>query len=241
LKRRAYRRSNLTIVGISRWVTELAQASMLSCFPVCHIANGIDTDIYRPLDPETCRSLLGISTQKRVLLFGAHDQKSPRKGADLLIDALRSLPASLKSDTLLLTMGASATAVSEVTGMTTLDLGFISSDRLKAIVYSAADLFLFPTRQDAFGLVAQESVTCGTPVVSFNVGGVPDIVRPGLTGYLAEPGKGEDFRAGIIKLLEDDALRRRMASQCREIALREYPLEQQTRRYLELYRRVLAQ
>jgi glycosyltransferase involved in cell wall biosynthesis len=240
LKQWSYRRSNLTIVGISRWLTEQARSSILSCFPVYHIANGIDTESYQPLNLEKCRFVLGLPANKKVLLFGAHNLKAPRKGVDLLVNALRSLPGSLKNEIVLLTMGTSGDSISEITEMATINLGFLSSDRLKSIAYSAADLFLFPTRQDAFGLVAQEAVACGTPVVSFNGGGVPDIVRPGITGYLAEPENTKDFAAGIVQLLEDDGLRRRMENQCREIALREYALEQQTKKYLDLYHHVLG-
>jgi len=85
-----------------------------------------------------------------------------------------------------------------------------------------------------------ESMACGTPVVSFRVGGVPELVRPGITGYLAEPGDANDLANGILQLLEDEALRQAMSQQCRAIALKEYPLELQVQRYLELYRQVLV-
>jgi len=61
-------------------------------------------------------------------------------------------------------------------------------------------------------------------MVSFKVGGVPDLVRPGITGYLAEPENVEDFRDGIVQLLEDEPLRSYMSQQCREIAVKEYSL-----------------
>jgi glycosyltransferase involved in cell wall biosynthesis len=83
-------------------------------------------------------------------------------------------------------------------------------------------------------------MACGTPLVSFRVGGVPELVRPGITGYLAEPGDAHDLSNGILQLLEDEALRRDMSQRCRAIALQEYPLELQVQRYLELYRHVLA-
>ena len=241
LKRWAYRRSNLTIVGISRWLAEEARSSVFSGFPIYHIANGIDTESYRPLNTEICRSVLGLPADKKILLFGAHNQKAPRKGVDLLVDALEGLPDSLKNETVLLTMGTSGNSISETTGIVTIDLGFLNSDRLKVIAYSAADLFLFPTRQDAFGLVAQESVACGTPVVSFNVGGVPDIVRPGMTGYLAKPEDPRDFSNGILQLLGDEKLRFQMRQKCRQIAIQEWDLGQQTKRYIELYERILRE
>ena len=123
--------------------------------------------------------------------------------------------------------------------MPVLNLGYISNDRFKAIVYSAADLFVFPTRADNLPLTLQESMTCGTPMVSFKIGGVPDLVRPGITGYLAQPEDTEDFCNGIVQLLEDQNLRDRLSENCRAITLEEYPLELQAQRYIELYHQVL--
>jgi glycosyltransferase involved in cell wall biosynthesis len=239
LKNWVYSRSNLTIVTVSRWLTEQAKQSMLNRFPIHHIPYGIDTEAYQPLEAEQCRSLLGIPTGKKVLMFGAESLKDPRKGGDLLLKGLSSLPESLKAETVLLTLGNDGEAISEAAGMQTLNLGYLSSDRLKAVAYSAADLFIFPTRADNLPLVLQESMACGTPMVSFKIGGVPDLVRPGVTGYLAAPEDAQDFCNGIVQLLEDQNLRDRMSQQCRAIALAEYPLELQAQRYIELYRQAL--
>jgi glycosyltransferase involved in cell wall biosynthesis len=212
---------------------------MLNCYPVYHIPHGINTEVFQPLEPEQCRSLLGIPTGKKVLMFGAQSLTDTRKGGDLLLKVLQSLPQSLKDETVLLTLGHGGEAISEAVGMPTLHLGYVSGDRLKSIAYSAADLFIFPTRADNLPLVLQESMACGTAMVSFKVGGVPDLVRPDITGYLATPEDADDFRNGIVELLEDDNLRDRMSQNCREVALTEYSLELQAQRYIQLYRQVL--
>ena len=124
--------------------------------------------------------------------------------------------------------------------MSTINLGYLNSDRIKAIAYSAADLFVFPTRCDNLPLMLQESMACGTPMVSCKIGGVADLVRPGITGYLAEPENVEDLCNGIMELLEDSQLRAKMSQQCRAIALMEYNSELQAKRYIELYRQLLA-
>jgi glycosyltransferase involved in cell wall biosynthesis len=239
LKNSVYSRSNLTIVTPSTWLTEQAQQSMLSYLPIHHIPNGIDTEAYQPLDPEQARSLLGIPPDKKVLMFAAASLTEPRKGGDLLLKALSSLPASLKAKTVLLILGNGGKAIAEAAGIASLNLGYVSSDRLKSIAYCAANLFIFPTRADNLPLVLQESMACGTPMVSFKVGGVPDLVRPGITGYLATPEDVKDFCNGIVQLLEDQSLRDRMGQQCRAIALDEYPLQLQGERYVKLYRQIL--
>ena len=243
LKDWSYGHSNLTIVTISTWLTEQAQQSkLLNRYPIYQISNGTDTTIYEPLDQEQCRLELGIPLGKKVLMFAAVELNDFRKGGDLLLKALQSLPESLKAETAVLLIGKAGEMVemiTETTGMQVFNLGYISDDHRKAICYSAADLFLFPTRAEAFGNVALESIACGTPVVSFKVGGVPDQVRPGITGYLATPEDTKDFCEGIIQLLEDESLRNYMSQQCRAIAIQEFRLEICAQRHIELYRQLL--
>ncbi|MCM1981241.1 glycosyltransferase [Lyngbya confervoides BDU141951] len=78
-------------------------------------------------------------------------------------------------------------------------------------------------------------MACGLPMVSFKVGGVPDLVRPGVTGYLAAPEDPQNFAQGIVQLLENREPHRKMAEHYRAIALAEYPLKLQARRYIEIY------
>ncbi len=240
LKDWVYSRSNLTIVTPSRWLGEQAKQSMLNRFAVHHIPYGIDTVAYQPIDQELCRKVLGISQHKYVLMFGAQSLKQSRKGGDLLVEALALLPDSLKAETVLLTIGNGGEVIAKTVGIPYLSLDYVGSDRLKSVAYSAADLFLFPTRADNLPLVLQESMACGTPMVSFKIGGVPDLVRPNVTGYLAEAENPQDFCQGVVQLLEDAPLREKMSENCRAIALSEYPLELQAKRYIELYKKVLA-
>jgi len=156
------------------------------------------------------------------------------------LNSINNLPESLKKETILITMGESGEVFKDSIGMSVLNLGYIGGDRLKAVAYNAADLFLFPTRAESFGLVLLESMACGTPMVSFDVGGVPDLVRHDVTGYLAKPEDAQDFCNGIIQLLENDTLRSQMSQNCRAIALQEYPIELQAKRYIELYEEILA-
>jgi glycosyltransferase involved in cell wall biosynthesis len=241
LKKWVYERSNLVIVTPSRWLADQARQSMLARFPIHHIFNGIDTEVYRPLDRQLCRSALGIPREKKVLMFGAHALKDPRKNADLLARAFEHLPSALKKEMVLMTFGESGGGGGEACGMPAIDLGYIGGDRLKVIAYSAADIFLLPTRADNLPVVLQESSSCGTPMVSFDVGGVSELVRPGITGYLATPGDYRGFAGRIVELFEDDAARSRMSEHCRSIALEEYGLHAQAGAYIELYGRISAQ
>ncbi len=236
LKNWIYDRLNLTLVCPSKWIADLAaQSPLTNRFPIHHIPHGIDTEVFHPLNVEQCRLELNLPLDKKVLMFASVQLNDERKGGDLLIEALQNLPPSLKAETVLLVFGKDAKALASTVGIATYDLGYLNEDRAKVVAYSAADLFLFPTRADVFGLVSLESQACGTPVISFDVGGVPDHVRPGITGYLAPPEDAKDFSKGIIELLEDNALRQQMSQQCRAIAEREYSLPLYAQRHIELY------
>ncbi|MBD2176641.1 glycosyltransferase family 4 protein [Pseudanabaena sp. FACHB-1998] len=235
LKDWIYSKSNLSIVTLSSWLTEKAKSSMLKRFPIHHIPNGIDTNAFKPLDPTECKKNLNIPTNKKVLLFAAASLQDSRKGGDLLIKALKKLPSSLKAETILLTFGYECAEILSDLDMQTISLGYINSDFLKSIAFSASDLFVFPTRADNLPLVLQESMSCGTPMVSFHVGGVPDLVRPNVTGYLAQAEDIDDFCKGIIMLLEDEQLRLQMSKNCRSIAIAEYSIEKQAEKYTGLY------
>lgn len=240
LKNWVYSNSKLTIITLSNWLTRQVKQSILSRFSIHHIPNGIDTQVYQPLDPKACRSVLGIGKDKKVLMFAADKLKDSRKGGDLLLKALKSLPNSLKDETILLTFGEGGQSISNTVGIETLNMGYVRNDRLKVIAYSAADLVVFPTRADNLPLVLQESMACGTPMISFNIGGVPDLVRPGITGHLAKPEDANDFCNQIVSLLEDVNLRDRMSQNCRAITLKEYSIDLQAKRYIDLYKQVMT-
>ena len=240
LKRRAYERSKFTIVTPSKWLYDLTKESMLGRFEVHHIPHGIETDVFQPLDKDLCRSLLGIPDGKHVLFCAMESMQRPLKGADLLVRALESLPDSLQRDSVLLLFGHASREIIKKVRMPVINLGFLQHDRLKAVAFCAADLFVNPTRAESFGLVVLESMACGTPVVAFAVGGVPELVRPGITGYLAKPEDPQELAYGVTSLLGDKAALAAMALRCREIAVNEYTLELQARRYADLYRQVIG-
>ncbi len=236
LKNWVYNQSNLNIVCPSKWLVEQAkQSPLINRFPIHYIPHGINTEAFQPLAPEQCRSQLGIPVDKKVLMFAAARLNNYRKGSDLLIKALHSLPKSLKAETVLLVIGKEGKAIAQTVDIPVYDLGYLNDDHNKAVAYSAADLFLFPTRADIFGLVSIESQACGTPVVSFKVGAVPEHVLPGITGYLAEPENAKDFSDGIVQLLEDESLRNFMSQQCRVNVLKEYSLNLHIQRHIDLY------
>jgi glycosyltransferase involved in cell wall biosynthesis len=234
LKKWAYDRSKLHLITASTWTEDRIRQSMLKSFPLFQIPHSINTDLYHPSSATHCREVLGLPLDKKILMFGAQGLQDFRKGGDLLVEALRGLPTALKAETVLITMGGQDSHLGTV-DIPTFNFGFIEDDRLKATLYAAADVFLFPTRHETFGLVSIESMACGTPVVAFDVGGVSGAVRPEVTGLLAAPENVSEFRLGIVRLLTDEALRTQMSRQCREVILQEYADDLLAPRHLEVY------
>jgi len=239
LKDWAFSRSHLAVVAQSSWMVDMAKQSMLRRFSIHRIPNGIDTEIYRPHEPELCRSVLNIPKGKKVLMFMAANLSGRLKGGDLFVKAVQSLPESLKAETVILLLGYRGETLAGSLGIRTIYLGYVGSDLLKVICYSAADCFVSPTRAESFPNVLLESIACGTPVVSLKVGGVPDIARHKVTGLLANPEDVDGFRDHIVEILENEALRSTMRQQCRKIALEEYSVSLQAQRYIHLYRQLL--
>jgi glycosyltransferase involved in cell wall biosynthesis len=239
LKRWAYRHARMTVVAVSTRMVAQLQQSILGHLPVCHIPNGVDTEVYRPLDPAMCRTALGIPTHKKVLLFSAANVASPNKGGALLLDALHGLPPALQKDLVLVLMGDGGDILASATDLDVRPMGFVGGVRLKTLLYSAADLYVLPSFGEGLPLVLLESMACGTPMVAFNVGGVSDLVRSNVTGYLAAAANVDDLRRGILMLLEDTAGRAAMGQRCRDIAIKEYDIAYNLQRHIDLYHYLL--
>ncbi len=228
----------LHLVGTSRWITaEAARSSLLKGFPASTIPNGLDTDDFAPRDKTFARASLGIPADARVVLFVADSTEIVRKGYRHLVDALAGITEV--ENVLLLSIGSGNAAVN--TALKQCRVGRVSNDRLLSIVYSAADVFVIPSLQESFGQTVIEAMACGTPVVGFSAGGIPDMVRSNTTGLLAPVGDVNALRSAIVALLKDEPKRRQMATNCRQVALNEYSLEVQARAYLNLYQQLLTQ
>jgi glycosyltransferase involved in cell wall biosynthesis len=240
-KRALYARSRLTVVAPSRWLGRLAgESPLLGRFPVHVIPYGLDTEVFRPIDKAVAREALGIDPTRPVVLFGAHAIWEPRKGSEYLAEALARLAAAGRRDVFLLTIGSTSSGWPARCALEGRHLGFIQSDLLMAIVYSAADVFVLPTLADNLPNGVLESMACGTPCVAFDVGGVGDAVRHMETGYLASYRDAGDLARGIDAILGDAVLRADLGRRARSAVEKEFTLRLQAERYLELYRQLAA-
>jgi glycosyltransferase involved in cell wall biosynthesis len=229
LKRRAYERSRLTLIVPSQWMLDLVRASpLLSRFEVHRIPHGVDTQVFRPMPKEEAREGLGLPSDRRVVLFAASHLNETRKGLDLLERAL-----ALMDDRPLLALAGEGEAPRDVESRS---LGAIADDELLAQAYAAADAVAVPTIADALTQTAIESISCGTPCVAFDRGGVTDVVTHMKTGYQARFGDVADLARGLQTVLDGDGF----GPRCRETAEAEFSVELQVRRYLQVYEQLVA-
>ena len=104
---------------------------------------------------------------------------------------------------------------------------------------SAADVLLLPSDQESFGLAALEAMACEVPVIASRVGGIPEVVTDGETGFLSEVGDVEKMAEDAARLLQDATLRREMGKRARESAVSRYRTDIIIPQYIEFYERVL--
>ncbi len=242
LKRRVYAASRLVLVTPTTWLADLARTSpLLGRFPVHVIPNGLDLDRFRPRPRAEARARLDLPADGPMLFFGAASLEEARKGAAYLRDALARLGDPLAARLTLLVGGAGGEGWRPPGPFTVRRLGFVDDDERLALAYAAADLFVLPTVAENLANAILESLACGTPVVSFAVGGVPEAVRHLDTGYLATPRDAESLAEGLRRLLADDDARARMGRRAREVAEAEYGLDLQARRFATLYEDVVRE
>jgi len=240
-KRRAWRRP-MTIVAPSRWLADSArQSALMRDWPVHVVPNLLDTDCFRPHDKALCREILGLPQGVPLILFGAiGGGKDLRKGFDLLLTALRQLSAEGHcADAHCVIFGQSQPRNKPFVGYPIHWMGHLHDDWSLALLYSATDVVVVPSRQENLPQTGTEAQACGTPVVAFNATGLPDVVEHGVTGYLAQPYIAEDLAHGIRWALEDAGRHAKLSAAARARAVSLWAPEVVVPQYLAVYREAI--
>jgi glycosyltransferase involved in cell wall biosynthesis len=226
----------LHLVTPSRWLAEaVRRSSLLRRFSVTVIPHGVDHDVFAPRDRRFARDVLGIPQDARVVIFVAEPIDRPVKRLSWLVRALEQIAD--RAHPLLVTAGGGGADV-EVS-MPHMHLGDIRNERLLSLAYSAADVIAVPSQQENFPLTVLEALACGVPVVGSAVGGISEIVRDGVTGLLVPPDDVSALATALDELLQSPARRAQLAATSRRLAMEEYSLDVQARRYADLYAQVL--
>ena len=235
-KKLAYQQLDITVVTPSKWMAACASASSLfKGIPVVVIPNGVPVEIFRPIPTAVIRKNLNIPENAKIILFGADHLMNRRKGFILLLEALKNLRPKLPDCPIYLAVfGKPEPGLTISTDFPVLNFGSLTSEQDIASLYSLADVFVLPSLEDNLPNTVLEAMACGTPVVGFDTGGIPDMIYHRVNGFLARPRDVASLAEGIDWCLSR-CDRHKIGQVCREWVLDRYSLSAQSTAYATLY------
>ena len=198
-KLRLFANSNISFIAVSNWMAESARkSSLIGKGKITVLPNPIDTEIYKPADKLLVRDELGLPRDKFLILSGAANLQDKRKGFMYLIEAFEKMKQTdpgISEKFGLITFGKLSDV--ENPAVPIYPQSYLKDDSAIAKLYQAADVFVLPSLEDNLPSTVMESIACGTAVVAFNIGGIPDMIEHKVNGYLAELKNTDDLISGI--------------------------------------------
>ena len=230
----AYKDLNLHIVTPSKWLGECAKKSaLLGRFPVHVISNCIDTDMFRPVQDKS------IDSHKPFILYGAMNAATDsRKGFAFLLSALKVLDKRGMEAELVVFGANQQDLPMEFEHIEVSFLGYVNDNRVLANLYSQADVMVVPSLTENLSNTIMESLSCGTPVVGFDIGGNGDMINHKQNGYLAKEKDSEDLAKGIEWCLTHNA-DGALSKNAREKVMKNYTIDIVSNQYKQLYESLL--
>ncbi|MFC1843563.1 glycosyltransferase family 4 protein [Thermodesulfobacteriota bacterium] len=240
-KKKIFKGLNLYIVTPSRWLTSCAKASFLfKNLPVETIPYCLNLDRYSPVNPIYARKVLGLPENKKLILFGAMSATSdPRKGFHLLRQSIQYLTENNSVDAEIVILGSSKPTSPPDFRLKTHYMGVLHDDISISLLYGACDVFVAPSLEDNLPLTVMESLSCGTPCVTFDIGGMPDMIDHKENGFLAKPFDTKEFAMGIEWVLEDEKRHKALSCEARRKIELNYSNELISNKYKSLYEDIL--
>ena len=201
--------NNLSFVAPSKWLYDCTRVSSIAKeHNVYYIPNLLDSNVFRPLDKDFSREVLNLPKDKKIILFGADSAfKNPYKGFEYLVSSLNILYNEEdlnREDIELVIFGSSYNKqIEKMLPFKTHFMGYLHDSYTISLLYNSANVFCIPSLAENYANTILESLHCHTPVVGFNVGGIPDLVCDE-TGYLAKYKDSKDFEKGICFILKNE-------------------------------------
>lgn len=237
-KKRVFSAKSIYPIAISTWIKELMeQSSLLRDFPIMHLPNPINTEVFKCYSRKEVRSLLELPEDKKIIFFGAlKPLEDPMKGFSYFVKALSHLPKM--SDVILVITGVKSIESLPPLPFPTIPLSAIKDEDQMIRLYNAVDVVVIPSVRENLSNMIMESLSCGTPVVAFNIGGNRDMIEHLRNGYLAKPFDTEDLAAGlewILNHLKPEQLR----EQARQKVVTQFDFKVLIPKYIDFYREII--
>ncbi|MEO1434549.1 MAG: glycosyltransferase family 4 protein [Bacteroidota bacterium] len=243
-KSKAYAQMDFHFVTSSEWLArEALQSSLLRNRPVQAIPTPIDTDLFKPMNQPQILKGLQLDPNRKQLLFVAMNIAEKRKGFTYLKKALILLKEKypkVAEQIDLLVMGKAQESAYQDLPYPVKYLGRLSDPQKIAEAYNAADLYLMPSLEDNLPNTILETLACGTPVVAFETGGIPEMVTHEQQGFIAPKRDAEALAHGIHWFLSDPERELQVAESARQKALKQYSYPAIAQQYLNLYQSLLT-
>jgi glycosyltransferase involved in cell wall biosynthesis len=214
------------------------ESSLVKDFNIHHIPNTKYTDFFKPQDILNSTKHFNLSVNKKFILFGAANISDQRKGLSYLLDALQLIPEEASDSIELLVFGKIKDDILTNIPFKVNHLSYLNSKKDIVNLYNVANCFVLPSLEDNLPNTIMESLACGTPVVGFNTGGIPEMIEHKKTGYLAEYKSAKDLADGIYWTLFE-ANNEVLAENSRQKVLNDFNQEKIAGLHKELYEKVL--
>ncbi|WP_422105127.1 glycosyltransferase [Winogradskyella sp.] len=221
--------NNLMLISPSNWLKRVAENSQVfNKFPCYHVPNTIESESFKILNKKASQKDYDITHDGIKLLFVSQSLNNSRKGIKILVKAFESLENDQIS---LYAVGDSNNVDFDALGINS--LGIIKEEEEMNKIYNAVDVFILPSLMDNLPNTAIESCLSGTPVIGFDVGGIPEIIEDGYNGILIKKHDAEGLKDGIKKFLEEGV--KWSAEEIRNDAIAKYNSKLIVNKYIDVY------
>jgi glycosyltransferase involved in cell wall biosynthesis len=226
---------NLSIVTPSKWLMSHAKNSQIfNNLNMRVIPYGLDLAVFKPHNRAFARSIFNIPEEKIVFLYVSENLGNLRKGFDLLNEAFSKMGSISKLLLVSIGHGENRVSLDNV-----LFLGKISDNRLMSLLYSAADVFVLPSREDNLPNVMLESMACGTPVIAFSTGGMKEVIIDNFNGILVDELSSKGLHDTLIRFVDGQYTFDQNA--IRAFCERNFGLDIQAKQYIDFYHTILQE
>ncbi len=234
-KKKNWEKKIKKVVCISEWLKEKAMESdLFGNSKVEKINCNLDLSLWKPVDKNEAKNILNLPSDKKIFLFvSTNGIEDKRKGFEFVDNALNNLSNS-RNDFQLLILGKANSLNKKKYEYKVIDKLLNGNPIELRLIYSACDLILAPSTLEAFGQVALEGASCGTPTVAFNKTGILDIIEHKVNGYLSNYKDQEDFNEGINWILNNDD--KNLLNNCLKVTKEKFDSRLIANKYLDIYK-----
>ncbi|MCF6137555.1 N-acetyl-alpha-D-glucosaminyl L-malate synthase BshA [Pseudalkalibacillus berkeleyi] len=204
------------------------------------VYNFIDEDVYQRKSTCDLRKEYGISREDKVIIH-VSNYRSVKRVPDV-VRTFHRVREQMPSKLLLVGDGPELTVACRLTKELGIedDVLFLGKQDNIAELFSISDLKLLLSEKESFGLVLLEAMACGVPVIGTNIGGIPEVIDEGRTGYICEVGNLDDITTKALSILQDDELHAKMSKEAIHHVHRQFNSSKIVEEYLTVYHKTLG-